>query len=60
MRTMTVMRWSAAILGVMLTGCSDRSVSIDEIEELENLREVHVTVATAMYDNLAPDAHCEG
>ena len=47
-----MMRWSAALagalLGVTLTGCSDRSVSIDEIEELEDLRG-HVTVATEVF-----------
>ena len=49
-------RWSAAvavavaILSVMLAGCSDRSVSIDEIGELKDVRDVHVTVATEVFD----------
>jgi hypothetical protein len=50
---LSMARWSAAvataILGIMLTGCSDRSVSIGEIEELEDLRDVHVTVATEVF-----------
>jgi hypothetical protein len=34
---------------MMLIGCSDRSVSTDEIEELEDLRDVHVTVAPEVF-----------
>jgi hypothetical protein len=51
---LTMTRWSAAvaaaILSVMLAGCSDRSVSIDEIGELQDLRDVDVTVATEVFD----------
>jgi hypothetical protein len=46
-------RWSAAVAAaissVVLTGCSDRSVSIDETEELTSLRDVEVTVATEVF-----------
>ena len=45
-------RWSAvavAVLSVLLTGCSDRSVRIDEIEELNDLRDVHVTLAPEVF-----------
>ena len=49
---LAMIRWSAvamAILSVLLTGCSDRSVSINEIEELKDLRDVHVTLATQVF-----------
>jgi hypothetical protein len=51
---LAMMRWSAAavaaaILGVTLTGCSDRSVSIDEIGELEDLRDAHVTFSPDVF-----------
>jgi len=45
-------RWPAvamAILSVILTGCSDRTVSIDEIEQLKDLRDVHVTLAPEVF-----------
>ena len=49
---LAMIRWSAvamAILSVPLTGCSDRSVSINEIEQLKDLRDVHVTLATQVF-----------
>ena len=38
-----------AVLGVMLTGCSDKSVTIDELDELEALRDVRVTMADKVF-----------
>ena len=38
-----------AVLGVMLTGCSDKSVTIDELDELEALQDVRVTVADTVF-----------
>jgi hypothetical protein len=37
---------AAAVLSVLLTGCSDRTVTLDELDELNDLRDVHVTVAS--------------
>jgi hypothetical protein len=48
-------RWVAAvvaILGVTLTGCSnsDKTVGVDEIEQLEDLRDVRVTLAPEVFN----------
>jgi hypothetical protein len=45
-------RWwavAAAIISVTLAGCSDRSVSIDEVEELTDVPGVHVTFAAEVF-----------
>jgi hypothetical protein len=51
---LTMTRWSAAvaaaILSVMLAGCSDRSVTIDEIGKLKDVRDVRVMVASEVHD----------
>jgi hypothetical protein len=47
------MRWTsavcAAVLGVLLAGCSDRAVTADELDELDGLSDVHVRVANQVF-----------
>ena len=38
-----------AVLGIMLTGCSDKLVTTDEIDQLQDLPDVHVTLANEIF-----------